>query len=373
MRDLLLVAAGGALGSAARYGVGRWMGLQGGAVPWPTLLVNATGAFAIGLLLVAARDSGGPAGGGPSSRSASSAATRRSRPSRSRPSNSCCAARTARPPATPSARSSSGSSPAVAASCSDAASCSARRRRALPARLGGRHTPFRGRKAPTRHGTAHLSRPQGHRRHAPGRRSHLGAPARRRPGPLRALRLRAGLHAGVRAHGRVRPRHRRGDRHRRQGDVHVPRQGEPSALAHAAPRGHRFDRPLGAGARAHRQRAEREALLRGPDVPLRAPAGGPHAPVLADRRRGARHGRAHGRRRGHRAAHGVLRRGRHPARPHAPADQLDGRRELPSALSRQDRRLHPLQRGRPVRGVRAPRRDQPAARVRLQERGMPRR
>jgi len=60
MRDLLLVAAGGALGSAARYGVGRWMGLQGSAVPWPTLLVNATGAFAIGLLLVAAARLGWP-------------------------------------------------------------------------------------------------------------------------------------------------------------------------------------------------------------------------------------------------------------------------------------------------------------------------
>ena len=60
MRDLLLVAAGGAIGSAARYGVGRWMGLQGSAVPWPTLLVNATGAFAIGLLLVAAARLGWP-------------------------------------------------------------------------------------------------------------------------------------------------------------------------------------------------------------------------------------------------------------------------------------------------------------------------
>ena len=51
-----------------------------------------------------------------------------------------------------------------------------------------------------------------------------------------------------------------------------------------------------------------QALLLRPDVPLRAPAGGPHAPVLADRRRGARHGRADRGRRGHRGAHGVLRR-----------------------------------------------------------------
>jgi CrcB protein len=59
--DLLLVAAGGALGSAARYGVGRWMGPQmSGAVPWHTLAVNVTGAFAIGLCLVAAARLGWP-------------------------------------------------------------------------------------------------------------------------------------------------------------------------------------------------------------------------------------------------------------------------------------------------------------------------
>jgi CrcB protein len=61
MRDLLLVAAGGALGSAARYGVGRLMGPQmSGAVPWHTLFVNASGAFLIGLLLVAAARLGWP-------------------------------------------------------------------------------------------------------------------------------------------------------------------------------------------------------------------------------------------------------------------------------------------------------------------------
>ena len=61
MRDLLLVAAGGALGSAARYGVGRLGGPQAsGAIPWHTFLINATGAFAIGLLLVAAARLGWP-------------------------------------------------------------------------------------------------------------------------------------------------------------------------------------------------------------------------------------------------------------------------------------------------------------------------
>lgn len=62
MRDLVLIAAGGAIGSAARYGVGRLMAPQmaGGAVPWGTFVVNATGAFAIGLLLVAAARLGWP-------------------------------------------------------------------------------------------------------------------------------------------------------------------------------------------------------------------------------------------------------------------------------------------------------------------------
>jgi fluoride exporter len=60
-RDLLLVAAGGALGSAARYGVGRLVGPQlAGVVPWQTFIVNATGSFLIGLLLVAAARRGWP-------------------------------------------------------------------------------------------------------------------------------------------------------------------------------------------------------------------------------------------------------------------------------------------------------------------------
>jgi CrcB protein len=62
MRDVLLVAAGGAIGSAARYGVGRIGSPQlSGAIPWHTLLINASGAFLIGLLLVAAARLGWPA------------------------------------------------------------------------------------------------------------------------------------------------------------------------------------------------------------------------------------------------------------------------------------------------------------------------
>jgi len=61
MRDVLLVAAGGAVGSALRYGVGRAMGpTADAAFPWHTFLINATGAFLIGLLLVGAARLGWP-------------------------------------------------------------------------------------------------------------------------------------------------------------------------------------------------------------------------------------------------------------------------------------------------------------------------
>jgi fluoride exporter len=61
VRDVMLVAVGGAAGSALRYGVGRLMGPTVDAVfPWHTFLINATGAFAIGLLLVAAARLGLP-------------------------------------------------------------------------------------------------------------------------------------------------------------------------------------------------------------------------------------------------------------------------------------------------------------------------
>lgn len=51
MSQLLLVALGGAIGSAARYGVGvaalRWLGA---GWPWGTLAVNVLGGLAMGLL-----------------------------------------------------------------------------------------------------------------------------------------------------------------------------------------------------------------------------------------------------------------------------------------------------------------------------------
>lgn len=51
MMNLVFVALGGALGSAARYGVGvaaaRWFGAD---FPWGTLMVNVAGGLAMGLL-----------------------------------------------------------------------------------------------------------------------------------------------------------------------------------------------------------------------------------------------------------------------------------------------------------------------------------
>jgi CrcB protein len=49
---LALVAAGGALGALARYGVSRALEHTGGAFPVATLTVNLTGAFLLGFLSV---------------------------------------------------------------------------------------------------------------------------------------------------------------------------------------------------------------------------------------------------------------------------------------------------------------------------------
>jgi len=49
---LLWVAAGGAVGSAARYMVNVWSGrMLGMEFPWHTLIVNIAGCFAVGLLV----------------------------------------------------------------------------------------------------------------------------------------------------------------------------------------------------------------------------------------------------------------------------------------------------------------------------------
>ena len=58
----LWVAFGGALGSVARYavsmGAARWLGA---GFPWGTLIVNAAGSFAIGLLAALVTADGRPA------------------------------------------------------------------------------------------------------------------------------------------------------------------------------------------------------------------------------------------------------------------------------------------------------------------------
>jgi CrcB protein len=52
VRDVLFVAAGGAIGAALRYGVGIGVTARTGeAFPWHTLVINISGAFLIGMLL----------------------------------------------------------------------------------------------------------------------------------------------------------------------------------------------------------------------------------------------------------------------------------------------------------------------------------
>lgn len=59
VRDIALVAAGGALGAAARWAVGGWLADRlGPGFPWHTLLVNLSGAFLLGLLMGASLDGG---------------------------------------------------------------------------------------------------------------------------------------------------------------------------------------------------------------------------------------------------------------------------------------------------------------------------
>ena len=51
MRNLVLVAAGGAVGSAARHLVGLALASLSAAFPWSTLLINVAGALALGVLI----------------------------------------------------------------------------------------------------------------------------------------------------------------------------------------------------------------------------------------------------------------------------------------------------------------------------------
>lgn len=55
--DLLWVGVGGGLGAVARYLVGGWIVARvGSTFPFHTLLINVTGSFAIGALLVLLMD-----------------------------------------------------------------------------------------------------------------------------------------------------------------------------------------------------------------------------------------------------------------------------------------------------------------------------
>lgn len=52
MPVVLWVALGGAIGSAARYGVNVWSGrMIGSEFPWHTFIVNVAGCFAMGALI----------------------------------------------------------------------------------------------------------------------------------------------------------------------------------------------------------------------------------------------------------------------------------------------------------------------------------
>lgn len=60
-RDLALVAVGGAAGAVTRYLVGKLMGpTVDASFPWHTFVINVTGAFILGLLVVLAARQGWP-------------------------------------------------------------------------------------------------------------------------------------------------------------------------------------------------------------------------------------------------------------------------------------------------------------------------
>jgi CrcB protein len=62
---LVLVLAGGALGSGARYLVALWMAARFGPLfPWGTLTVNVAGSFLIGLIATLADEFGSIGGDG---------------------------------------------------------------------------------------------------------------------------------------------------------------------------------------------------------------------------------------------------------------------------------------------------------------------
>jgi CrcB protein len=49
--SLVLIAAGGALGALARYGLSGWVQARAGFFPWGTLVVNVLGSFVLGFAI----------------------------------------------------------------------------------------------------------------------------------------------------------------------------------------------------------------------------------------------------------------------------------------------------------------------------------
>lgn len=59
MRNLLIVAAGGALGAMARFALGGWVADRTSPwLPWGTFVVNVSGAFLIGIVVALTVDRG---------------------------------------------------------------------------------------------------------------------------------------------------------------------------------------------------------------------------------------------------------------------------------------------------------------------------
>lgn len=61
MTSLLLIAAGGALGAVARYGVSGWVqNVAGVTFPWGTMTVNVTGSLFLGVVIRLLADATAP-------------------------------------------------------------------------------------------------------------------------------------------------------------------------------------------------------------------------------------------------------------------------------------------------------------------------
>ena len=53
MRTSIAIAAAGALGALARWGLGSWFGQRFPTFPWGTLVINVSGSFVLGVLFAA--------------------------------------------------------------------------------------------------------------------------------------------------------------------------------------------------------------------------------------------------------------------------------------------------------------------------------